>query len=180
MGTAKQAFVVVPLVIGTLTGVFAILAVLLLRVFGVPGELGMPPALRIGGGVVLLFGAACMVWTLRYRSPLQVVTSTYATMREATRGSVVQPASRGEPLTVQGPHRYVRHPLYFAVLVLFIGWWLLLDRTVLLIMSALFFLWFRMVVIRFEERELRALFGDEFDRYAKAVPMLLPWPTRRS
>ncbi len=48
-------------------------------------------------------------------------------------------------------------------------------------MSMLFVLWFRVVVIRFEEQELRALFGDEYESYAKAVPMLLPslrarWP----
>jgi protein-S-isoprenylcysteine O-methyltransferase Ste14 len=36
-------------------------------------------------------------------------------------------------------------------------------------------------VTRFEERELRALFGKEYDAYARAVPRMLPswkpkWP----
>ena len=59
-------------------------------------------------------------------------------------------------------------------MVIVVGWWLLLDRTLVLFMAFLFFLWFNFVVIRFEERELRALFGEQYEAYAKAVPRFIP------
>ena len=69
--------------------------------------------------------------------------------------------------------------MYFAVVVLFLGWWLLLDYTLLLFMALLFLLWFTLVVIRFEEQELRALFGEEYEAYARAVPKFFPsWKAR--
>jgi protein-S-isoprenylcysteine O-methyltransferase Ste14 len=96
-------------------------------------------------------------------------------MRKASRKSLPQKVlARTEPLILRGPQRHVRHPLYFAVIVLLLGWWLLLDYTLLLLMALLFFLWFTVVVIRFEEQELRALFGEEYEAYAEAVPMIFP------
>jgi protein-S-isoprenylcysteine O-methyltransferase Ste14 len=103
-------------------------------------------------------------------------------MRQATRGAQVPGVpARTEPLILSGPQRYVRHPLYLAVLVVILGWWLFLDYTLLLLLILFFFLWFRLVVIRFEERELRALFPEEYEAYARAVPMIFPalrpkWP----
>jgi protein-S-isoprenylcysteine O-methyltransferase Ste14 len=47
--------------------------------------------------------------------------------------------------------------VFRRVVALFLGWWLLLDFTLLLFMAFLFFLWFHLVVIRFEEKELKAL-----------------------
>jgi protein-S-isoprenylcysteine O-methyltransferase Ste14 len=48
-------------------------------------------------------------------------------------------------------------------------------------MALLFFLWFTVVVIRFEEQEIRLLFGKEYEVYARKVPMIIPslrprWP----
>ena len=51
--------------------------------------------------------------------------------------------------------------------------------TFLLFMAIFFFLWFNLVVIRFEEQELRALFGEEYEAYASAVPRIVPsWKAR--
>lgn len=182
METRKAALLVVPVVIGTLTGVFAVVGLVAETLLDIPRRLQLAPPMRVAGLAILALGFGVMGWLFRYRSPVQILTSTFETMRNAGRKSPAQPTSpRTEPLVVEGPHRHVRHPLYFAVVVLFIGWWLLLDYTVLLIMSFLFLLWFRAVVIRFEERELRGLFGIEYQSYARAVPMLIPswrprWP----
>jgi protein-S-isoprenylcysteine O-methyltransferase Ste14 len=178
----KAALLLVPVIIGTLTGVFALVGLLAETILDIPRRLQLPPPVRVAGIAIVALGFAVMGWLVRYRSPVQILTSTFETMRNAGRKSPAQRTlPRTEPLVVEGPHRHVRHPLYFAVVVLFIGWWLLLDYTVLLIMSILFLLWFRAVVIRFEEQELRALFGDEYKSYVKAVPMLIPslrarWP----
>jgi protein-S-isoprenylcysteine O-methyltransferase Ste14 len=182
--TRKQALLVDQLVIGTLSGVFALVGFIVEAALDIPSRLQLPPVVRGAGMGILALGFAFMGWLFRYRSPVQILTSTFETMQRSVKKSRTERTlARSEALVVEGPHRHVRHPLYFAVLVLFVGCWLLLDYTVLLTMSILFLLWFSMVVIRFEEQELRALFGDEYASYAKAVPMLIPslwarWPRR--
>ena len=59
-------------------------------------------------------------------------------------------------------------------MVLLLGWWLVLDYTFLLFTALLFFLWFNIVVIRFEEKELKALYREEYETYAKSVPRFFP------
>ena len=180
MKTRVQALIVVPLIIGVLASIFAVIGYFVTGVLGIPIRLHLPVMLRAAGACVLAFGFAFMGWIFKYRSPFEIVFSTYVTMRKTISGAPQQEKSlRTEPMILQGPQRHVRHPLYFAVVVLFLGWWLVLDYTFLLFMALLFFLWFTVVVIRFEEQELRALFGEEYEAYARAVPMILPSLRRR-
>jgi protein-S-isoprenylcysteine O-methyltransferase Ste14 len=181
MNTRHQAVVVVPVVIGVVAGMFGVLGYVLGMVLGLPHRFGMPPLLRGVGVIVLALGFLLMGWLLRYRKPIEIVTSTYVSMRNAIRGTPPDPTgARTEPLILQGPQRHVRHPMYFAVVVLLLGWWLTLDYTLLLFMAMFFFLWFNLVVIPFEEKELRALYGNEYAAYAKAVPSFFPSWKRRS
>jgi hypothetical protein len=175
MGTRGQALIVVPLIIGAISVIFALLGCLALWAFGLPFRLHIPIIMRFAGLAVLAFGSLFMGWIFKYRRPVDILLSTYLTMRKAIRGSEgCDASSRIEPLVIHGPHRYVRHPLYFTVVLLWLGWWLLLDYTFLLFMAFLFFIWFTLVVIRFEELELRVLFGEEYEAYAKKVPMIIP------
>jgi len=84
---------------------------------------------------------------------------------------------RGRPLRatnfiVRGPYRWVHHPLYFFMLVLF---WSFpdgaLDR---LLFNAL---WTGWVIIgtRLEEKDLVETFGEQYRLYQETVPMLFPW-----
>ena len=175
MGRKIQALIFVPLIVSVLTGAFALLGHFVLDAFGIPARLHMPTVMRAAGVGVLAFGFVFMGWLYKYRSPAEIFLSTYVTMRKAGRRAKVHEAlARTEPLILRGPQRHVRHPLYFAVIVLLLGGWLLLDYTLFLLMAMLFFLWFTLVVIRFEERELRTLFGEEYETYARAVPMIIP------
>ena len=78
---------------------------------------------------------------------------------------------RSSPLTIRGPYRWVRHPLYFFGLVLI---WacpaLSLDR---LLFNILFTVWIA-AGAKLEERDLAAQFGEAYRAYQRAVPMLLP------
>ncbi len=175
MGLRLQALIVVPLIISVLASAFGVIGYLLETAFGMPIRLCMPPGVRVVGVVVLGLGFLFMGWLFKYRKPAEILTSTYVTMQKTFRRTPPNDASgRTEPLILQGPQRHVRHPLYFAVVVLFLGWWLVLDYTFILFMALLFFLWFNLVVIRFEEKELKALYRKEYETYAKAVPGFFP------
>jgi protein-S-isoprenylcysteine O-methyltransferase Ste14 len=175
MRIRQQALIVVPLIISVLASAFGALGYFIGIVFGLPSRLFMPPTLHGVGVVVLALGFLFMGWLFRYRKPTEILTSTYVTMRKSIRRKRLDDTSaRTEPLILQGPQRHVRHPLYFAVVVLLLGWWLVLDYTFLLFMAFLFFLWFNLVVIRFEEKELKALYREEYETYAKSVPRFFP------
>jgi len=68
----------------------------------------------------------------------------------------------------------VRHPLYLGAIIIVFGWALAGAYTYVLIASFAVLLWLRFVQIPFEERELLALFGDQYRKYVESVPMLVP------
>jgi methanethiol S-methyltransferase len=79
------------------------------------------------------------------------------------------------PFTVQGPYLRVRHPLYFAVLVLF---WTTPEVTAdRLLFNVLWTVWI-VVGTLLEEKDLLADFGDVYRDYQRKVPMLIPWRGR--
>lgn len=73
---------------------------------------------------------------------------------------------------IKGPYLWVRHPLYFYMLVLI---WstheVTLDR---LLFSVLWTIWI-ILGTYLEERDLVTEFGDRYRQYQKTVPMLIPW-----
>jgi protein-S-isoprenylcysteine O-methyltransferase Ste14 len=76
------------------------------------------------------------------------------------------------PFSVDGPFRWVRHPLYACILaLLWIRPEMMADGLVLAI------LWSGWMVVGtvLEERDLVADFGDVYRRYQHQVPMLVPW-----
>jgi methanethiol S-methyltransferase len=75
-----------------------------------------------------------------------------------------------------GPYRWVRHPLYLAVLVLI---WSCPDMTLDRLLFQL--LWSVWIVLgaRLEEADLVADFGDAYRAYCREVPMIIPWPNHR-
>ena len=87
------------------------------------------------------------------------------------------PVAPTERLVTTGAYRYVRNPMYLAVLSAILGQALLLGQPVLLAYAAgvavMFVIW-----VRFhEEPVLRQQFGAEYDAYRRAVPAW--WPRRR-
>jgi protein-S-isoprenylcysteine O-methyltransferase Ste14 len=76
------------------------------------------------------------------------------------------------PFVVRGPYRWVRHPLYSCILVLF---WANPDVTIdRLLFNILWTAWI-WIGATLEERDLMHEFGDEYAQYQKNVPMLIPW-----
>ncbi len=167
----------VPFAVLTLLAVFFALGYLVTSWFRIPQQLGLSLQVRFIGVLVLLSGLASLGWLFRYRKPVDILFSTYVTFSKVGKGRIrlQELSTRTEPLVVKGPYRYVRHPLYSDVVLLLLGWWLLLDYSFLLISTLFLLLWFHFVVTRFEERELRAIFGDDYREYASRVPRIIPF-----
>jgi protein-S-isoprenylcysteine O-methyltransferase Ste14 len=146
---------------------------------GLPPSLGLPLPLRFLGGAMVVAGLAVAGWVFRYRRPADMIVSTYVTFTKLfRRAPLAEISDRTESLVISGPQRYVRNPLYFGVIVIVFGWALFGGTSYVLVAAIVLLLWFCFVLIPFEERELRALFGDHYARYMESVPMLIPFTKR--
>jgi protein-S-isoprenylcysteine O-methyltransferase Ste14 len=83
-------------------------------------------------------------------------------------------AKVGHQLIRSGPYRIVRHPIYSAMLGMYVGTavasgeWHALVGVIILALAY----WRK---IRLEERNLRTVFGDEFDAFRRDTWALIPW-----
>ncbi|HEV2764930.1 MAG TPA: isoprenylcysteine carboxylmethyltransferase family protein [Pyrinomonadaceae bacterium] len=82
---------------------------------------------------------------------------------------------KNDALAVSGPYAHTRNPLYLGSFILGLGFTLAAGRPFLLggLFAALF-LGIYLPVMRVEAATLAELFGDEYRRYAAAVPLLFP------
>ena len=84
------------------------------------------------------------------------------------------PVAPTERLVVGGAYRYVRNPMYLAVLSVVAGQAVFFGSIALAIYGGLLALTFVAFVRLYEEPTLRAQFGAEYERYRAAVPGWLP------
>ena len=84
------------------------------------------------------------------------------------------PLAPTEHLVVGGLYRYVRNPMYTAVVATILGQALVLRQPVLLIWAALVAVAVASFVIFYEEPTLSRRYGTEYDAYKEAVPRWLP------
>lgn len=86
---------------------------------------------------------------------------------------VLYDAQRQGALAMTGPYAWVRHPQYAGFVLIMFGF-LLQWPTILTLgmFPVLLIMYWRLAVT--EEREVRAQFDEEYERYAKSVPRFLP------
>ena len=77
-------------------------------------------------------------------------------------------------LVVTGLYRYVRNPMYVAVVSAILGQGLLLGNLKLLAYGGLVFLLFHLFVLVYEEPTMRATFGSEYESFCARVPRWIP------
>jgi protein-S-isoprenylcysteine O-methyltransferase Ste14 len=87
------------------------------------------------------------------------------------------PFAAPERLVVGGLYRYVRNPMYVAVLAAIVGQALLLGRLGLLLYAAAAWLIAAAFVRWYEEPTLTRRFGTDYEAYRRAVPAW--WPRLR-
>ncbi|MGB9660185.1 MAG: methyltransferase family protein [Nitrososphaerales archaeon] len=175
-----KAILFVPLIVFAVMITFFTLGYLLAIILEIPLSFGFTIPIRLFGLIFLAFTLFFFAWFFKYRKPIDVLISTYVTFSKVMRKNSLQKLSgRTEPLIVQGPYRYVRHPLYLGVVLFVLGLFLILDYSFLLISAILLILWFNFVVASFEEKELKAIFREQYDKYSKEVPKMIPFTKRR-
>jgi protein-S-isoprenylcysteine O-methyltransferase Ste14 len=89
------------------------------------------------------------------------------------------PVAPTERLVIGGLYRFVRNPMYLAVLATIVGEALVLSRPVLLVYAFVVWAAFATFVRRYEEPHLTERFGESYLAYRAAVrawvPRLRPW-----
>jgi protein-S-isoprenylcysteine O-methyltransferase Ste14 len=125
--------------------------------------------LRVLGGMLVLVGAGALV---------------HAFVRFVVEGlGTPAPVAPTERLVVGGLYRYVRNPMYLAVLAAILGQALLLWQSVLVPYAAVVALAFVLFVLGYEQPSLQRQFGAQYEAYRQAVPAwwprLRPWRPER-
>lgn len=86
---------------------------------------------------------------------------------------VLYTAQAAGALAMSGPYARMRHPQYAAFILIMFGFLLQWPTILTLIMfPVLVYMYVRLA--RFEERTVRAEFGDAYDRYAARTPAFVP------
>jgi protein-S-isoprenylcysteine O-methyltransferase Ste14 len=124
-----------------------------------------PIPLRLLGGVLIAAGVPVLV---------------QAFVRFVREGAgTPAPVAPTERLVIGGLYRYVRNPMYLAVLSIIVGQGLLLGQPNVFAYAGAVAFAFVSFVLLYEEPALRRKFGEEYDRYRRAVPgwwpRLRPW-----
>ena len=120
---------------------------------------GMPP-FRLAGGILIVLGAVGLLDSF----------IRFAVQGEGTPA----PVFPTRHLVITGLYRYVRNPMYLAVMSAVLGQGLLLGNATLLEYGALVWLLFHIFVLVYEEPTLRASFGAEYIVFCAEVPRWIP------
>jgi len=116
-----------------------------------------------------IFGAALVAGGL--------ITLVLAFARFVSEGvGTPAPVAPTQQLVLGGLYRYVRNPMYLAVLALIVGQALILGRLGLVAYAGIVAVAFIVFVRGYEEPTLRARFGPAYEAYRRAVPGW--WPRR--
>ena len=109
-----------------------------------------------------------------------IVTSGVAVLLDSFRRFVFEgrgtpaPVAPPEGLVVSGLYRYVRNPMYVAIMSVVVGQALLFGSIALVAYAVLIWLMFHSFVVFYEEPTLRQKFGGSYDLYRANVPRWLP------
>jgi protein-S-isoprenylcysteine O-methyltransferase Ste14 len=103
------------------------------------------------------------------------IVLAHAFIRFVTEGSgTPAPIAPTEQLVVGGAYRYVRNPMYLAVLAVIFGQALILRQSILFYYGIAVFAAVFAFVRGYEEPTLSRRFGVEYEAYRRAVPGWLP------
>ena len=126
---------------------------------------GLAPTRFLGGAMIVVAGALLLDAFARF----------------ALEGfGTPAPVLPTRTLVVTGPYRYVRNPMYVAVVVVILGQAVLFGDWRLIVYAMLVWLGFHAFVVGYEEPTLARRFGTRYDDFRanvpRWIPRLTPWP----
>ncbi len=120
---------------------------------------GQPTVVSLLAGVLVsLLGESIRFWGVGH-----------ATSETRVTGSVG--ASR---LVVSGPFGYLRNPLYLGNMLLYTGFGVMANIPWLIVLTFAWFVFQYAMIVSREEEFLQEKFGQEYERYRRAVPKFIP------
>ena len=87
--------------------------------------------------------------------------------------NVLYHAQRRKRLATQGPYASIRHPQYVAFVLVLFGFLLQWPTLLTLLMFPILLVMYARLAVS-EEAEMRAQFGEAFERYAARTPRFIP------
>ena len=127
--------------------------------YGTPDVIfGMPTA--IAGYIFLVYGIVLYLWC------------AWDFVRKGK--GTPAPIDAPRKLVVSGPYRYVRNPMYVAVLCMIAAQVLHYFSKAVVVYFFSIFAAFHLFVLLYEEPHLRAVFGEEYQDYCRRVSRWLP------
>lgn len=123
------------------------------------------PVLRYFGLLPIAIGAAGLLWCI------------WEFFSEG-RGTLA-PVDPPRHLVVRGLYRYVRNPMYVAVVMILLGEAILFMSARVLVEAVVFMISAYLFVVFYEERILRMQFGESYERYLHQVGRWIPRPRSR-
>jgi protein-S-isoprenylcysteine O-methyltransferase Ste14 len=77
-------------------------------------------------------------------------------------------------LVTGGPYAWVRNPLYAGNGIMGLGWAMMAGPVWCAAFAAIYSALYCLVIIPFEEKFLSERFGDEYERYRRSTPFVMP------
>jgi len=129
--------------------------------------------LRVMARITFVAGTAGMFWSEKSLDSFDFLglTPLWIHIRGEEKEKHSSSSGSSCPLTIRGSYALVRHPMYtFSIIMI----WSFPDLTVdRLLFNALWSCWI-VVATYLEERDLVEEFGDDYRKYQRSVPMLMP------
>ncbi len=116
---------------------------------------GAPGWWNLAGLILVLLGVGMYAWCLVFH---------YRSYRTSVRVGFTPPH-----MVIDGPYRISRNPMYMSGLFAWLGWTIFYGSLAVFVMLVLFWFVFSFRVIPQEEKQLEALFGDEYLQYKNSV-----------
>lgn len=116
--------------------------------------------LRYLGLPLIAIGAATLLWC---------IWDFFASGR-----GTISPIDPPKHLVVRGLYRYVRNPMYVAVVTILVGEAIFFRSWPVLIEAGVFFILANLFILLYEEPTLQRTFGDSYEEYKQSTGRWIP------
>jgi isoprenylcysteine carboxyl methyltransferase (ICMT) family protein YpbQ len=139
---------------------------------GIVDSLRYHEASRQGLGLILLL--VCAWFTVPAGENRIVASFVIAALGQVWRIYAAGVIYKNRRLATTGAYSLVRHPLYFGNFLILAGFTLACANWVVVAVVAFFLLFYYPAAIRYEDRKLQDLFGEEWQAWGSSTPAMFP------